>query len=121
PNQARDGGASWRPRARPHDVGAQSVAEWAAGARVVKAFNTIGAARFATPGFGSEVATMFICADDAGAKQSVTQLAAEMGFEVSDAGDLAVARLLEPLGMLWIHLAVLRGLGTDIAFRLLRQ
>ena len=38
----------------------------------------------------------------------------------ADAGNLAVARLLEPLGMFWIHLALLRGLGTDIAFKLFR-
>jgi predicted dinucleotide-binding enzyme len=64
---------------------------------------------------------MFICGDDPEAKQRVTRLAAEIGFDVVDAGNLAVARLLEPLGMLWIHLAVLHGLGTDIAFKLLRR
>jgi predicted dinucleotide-binding enzyme len=100
---------------------AESVAQWAAGARVVKAFNTIGAGNFATPQFGSQAATMFICGDDADAKQRVAQLATEMGFDVVDAGNLAIARLLEPLGMFWIHLALLRGLGTDIAFKLLRR
>src|SRR5262245_58170776 len=100
---------------------AESIAQWVPGARVVKAFNTIGAGSFAAPQFGAERATMFICGDDADAKKRVTPLARDMGFEVVDAGNLAVARLLEPLGMLWIHLALLRDLGTNIAFRLLRR
>ena len=100
---------------------AESVAQWATGAKVVKAFNTIGAGNFSAPQFGAESATMFICGDDSNAKEHVAQLATDMGFEAVDAGGLAAARLLEPLGMLWIHLALLRGLGTDIAFKLLRR
>ena len=40
---------------------------------------------------------------------------------VADAGPLANARLLEPLGLLWIHLAIRQGHGTGIAFRLARR
>ena len=32
-----------------------------------------------------------------------------------DAGELKVARLLEPLAMLWIRLAIGQGLGREIA------
>jgi hypothetical protein len=32
-----------------------------------------------------------------------------------------VARLLEPLAMLWIRLAIGQGLGREIAFALLRR
>jgi hypothetical protein len=46
---------------------------------------------------------------------------AELGFEVVDAGALKIARLLEPLAMLWIHLALSQGLGRDFAFALLRR
>jgi 8-hydroxy-5-deazaflavin:NADPH oxidoreductase len=45
----------------------------------------------------------------------------EAGFEAIDAGKLAVARLLEPFGMLWIHLAYAQGMGRDFAFGLLRR
>jgi predicted dinucleotide-binding enzyme len=38
-----------------------------------------------------------------------------------DAGALSIARLLEPVAMLWIHLAFRRGLGRDFAFKLLRH
>ena len=37
-----------------------------------------------------------------------------------DAGDLSLARLLEPYGLIWIHLALRRGIGTNFAFGLLR-
>lgn len=100
----------------------EEVARWARGAKVVKAFNTIGAPNFGNPKFDSEAATMFICGDDAGAKAVVGKLAAELGFDVVDAGPLLAARLLEPLAMLWIHLAFKQGLGpTGHAFKLLRR
>jgi predicted dinucleotide-binding enzyme len=51
----------------------------------------------------------------------VADLAKAIGFEAIDAGPLRIARLLEPFAMLWIHLALFRGMGTGIAFRLLRR
>jgi 8-hydroxy-5-deazaflavin:NADPH oxidoreductase len=51
----------------------------------------------------------------------VLKLVSELGFDAVDAGDLGVARLLEPLAMLWIHLMVRRKLGRKFAFALLRQ
>ncbi len=100
----------------------EEVARWAKGATVVKAFNTIGAVNFGNPRFGSESASMFICGDDNAAKSTVAKLAAELSFDVVDAGPLTVSRLLEPLAMLWIHLAYGRGLGpTGHAFKLLRR
>jgi hypothetical protein len=45
---------------------------------------------------------------------------AELGFEVVDAGDLSLARLLEPYALIWIHLAFRRGFGTGFGFALLR-
>jgi NADPH-dependent F420 reductase len=100
---------------------AEEIARWARGAKVVKAFNTIGAASFANPRFGSESASMFICGDDAAAKSVVAKLAAELDFDVVDVGPLIAARWLEPLAMLWIHLAIKEGLGSSHAFKLLRR
>lgn len=100
----------------------EEVGRWAKGAKVVKAFNTIGAPNFGNPRFGSENASMFICGDDASAKAAVGKLAADLGFDVVDAGPLTAARLLEPLAMLWIHLAFKQGLGPNgHAFKLLRR
>jgi NADPH-dependent F420 reductase len=100
---------------------AEQVAAWARGARVVKAFNTTGFGNMHDPRYGSQATTMFLCGDDAEAKALVTQLGEELGFEMLDAGPLTIARLLEPLAMLWIHLAVFQGLGPDIAFTLQRR
>jgi hypothetical protein len=101
--------------------GAEEVARWAPGARVVKAFNTIGAQHMRDPRFGSETASMFVCGDDEPARRLVMGLAGALGFECVDAGPLVQARLLEPLAMLWISLAYAQGQGTGIAFRLVRK
>lgn len=104
------------------DSAGEQVARWARGARVVKAFNTIGAANFADPVFAGQAASMFVAGDDAAAKSMVSGLAAELGFEPVDVGPLLAARWLEPLAMLWIHLAVKQGLGpARHAFKLLRR
>ena len=100
---------------------AEQVAQWASGAHVVKAFNTIGFNIMADPSFGPSRALLFYCGDDAAAKQTVKSLAAELGFDPQDAGPLRQARLLEPFALLWISLAYGQGYGRDFAFQLLRR
>ena len=99
--------------------GAEEVARWAPGARVCKAMNQIGAPMMDAPKLPIPP-VMFVCGDDAAAKGITSGLVGELGFEVVDAGDLALARLLEPFGLLWIHLALRRGFGTNWGFGLLR-
>ena len=99
--------------------GAEQVAVWAQGALVCKAMNQIGAPMMDHPQLPS-TPVMFVCGDDEAAKRTTADLVSALGFEVLDAGDLTVARLLEPYGLLWIHLALRRGLGTDWGFGLLR-
>jgi predicted dinucleotide-binding enzyme len=101
--------------------GAEQVAAWARGAKVVKAFNTVGFNIMANPAFGSDRPVMFYCGDDAVAKPAVKQLAGELGFEPVDAGPLTQARMLEPFALLWISLALVHGQGREIAFKLLRR
>jgi predicted dinucleotide-binding enzyme len=101
--------------------GAELVAKWAPGARVVKAFNSTGFENMADPDFGGRATTMFIAGDDESAKAIACELAREIGFDPVVAGPLAMARLLEPLALLWIKLAVVQGYGTRIAFQLLRK
>jgi 8-hydroxy-5-deazaflavin:NADPH oxidoreductase len=77
---------------------------------------------FGNPYFGGEAASLFIAGDDPASKAVVAALAAELGFDVVDTGALIASRWLEPLGMLWIHLAFQQGLGpTGHAFKLLRR
>lgn len=99
----------------------EEVARMAKGAKVVKGFNTLGAANFGNPRCGSASASMFICGDDDAAKKAVAKLTAELDFDVVDVGPLLAARWLEPLAMLWIHLAFKQGWGPNHAFKLLRR
>lgn len=108
------------PMPQPGSSAAEDVARLAPGARVVKAFNTLGADQFARPDFGGERATMFICGDDDDAKRIAGDLAGDLGFDRVDVGPLNCAHLLEALAMLWVHLTN-QGYGRDIAFRLLRR
>lgn len=101
--------------------GAEQMARWAPGAKVVKAFNTIGFGVMANPRFGDRAASLFYCGDDTAAKQVVHRLAADLGFEPHDAGPLTQSRLLEPLALLWVTLAVFHGYGREIAFGLMRR
>jgi len=100
--------------------GAEEVAAWARGARVVKAFNTVGANIMANPAFEGHRPVMFYCGDDGDAKHVVAKLISDLVFEPVDAGPLKQARLIEPFAMLWISLAY-GGMGRDFAFELLRR
>lgn len=101
--------------------GAEQIAALAPGAQVVKAFNTTGIENMADPRYGAQRAVMFLCGDDAAAKETTARLAEELGFEAVSVGPLARARLLEPAAVLWIDLALRRGHGRNIAYGLLRR
>ena len=101
--------------------GAEALAEWVPGARVVKTLNQVGAELMDKAGALAGRPLMFIAGDDADAKQVATMLVEALGFEPLDAGDLRQARLLEPFGMTWINQALLRGAGRDWAFGAIRR
>jgi NADPH-dependent F420 reductase len=101
--------------------GAEVIAREAPGARVVKIFNTTGAANMANPVYGQTKTTMSYAGDDAAAKKVAAQLASELGFEPVDAGPLKAARFLEPFAMLWIHMAIYQKQGPDFAFQMIRR
>ncbi|HYL78278.1 MAG TPA: NADPH-dependent F420 reductase [Bryobacteraceae bacterium] len=100
---------------------AEQVASWAPGAKVVKAFNTIGSMNYGNARFGSQRADGFYCGDDQAAKAVVKQLIEDIDMEPVDVGPLRNARLIEPLAMLWIDLAVNQRQGTNHGFKLLRR
>ncbi|HEV3329662.1 MAG TPA: NADPH-dependent F420 reductase [Bryobacteraceae bacterium] len=100
---------------------AEQVALWAPGAKVVKAFNTIGAVDFGNADFGGVVADGFYCGDDDASKKVVAALISDTGMNPVDIGPLRNARLLEPLALLWIDLAVIQKQGPNHAFKLLRR
>jgi len=105
----------------PTKSGAEKIAKWAVGAKVIKAVHTVGVESLNKLQFGSQQASLFTCGDNLAAKSKVKQLGLDLGFDVIDVGPLKNARLIEPLAMLWIELAYNQGMGTDIAFKLLTR
>jgi predicted dinucleotide-binding enzyme len=99
----------------------EQVAGWAQGAAVFKTFNQTGAANMGLASRFDHRPVMFVAGDDAGRKGEVMRLVGDLGFEAIDAGPLRAARLLEPLAMLWIELALKRGRGDAFAFALARR
>ena len=100
---------------------AEKISNLAKSAKVVKAFNMIGAKALNNLIFDSQRADLFICGDDSKAKKIVQELAIDIGFDVVDVGPLVNARMLEYLALLWIELAFRQQLGPNIAFKLLRR
>ncbi|MDQ0473185.1 putative dinucleotide-binding enzyme [Labrys wisconsinensis] len=84
-------------RPLPERSSAEIIAEDCPGARVVKAFNTIPSPVIELPRerLASHGVSVFVGADDAGAKAVVIGLAEELGFIGVDAGGLAHAHLVE--------------------------
>ena len=72
-----------------------------AGARFVKAFNSVGNARMVNPTFAHGQPTMFYCGNDEDAKATVKRILAQFGWEAADMGKATAARAIEPLCQLW--------------------
>jgi len=99
----------------------EQVAQWAEGAKVVKAFNTTGSGNMTDPHYGSQALTMLICGDDSEARETVAQLSGDVGFDPCITGPLYHARYFEPMAMLWVDMAYLQGRGPDFAYKILSR
>jgi len=97
---------------------AQDLAELLPGARVVKAFNTIGFESYTTARERTVLAAMFVAGDDPEAKQVAMDLAGQLGFVPEDAGGLSNAKPLEMMVLVWLALARAHGRGVGFAVSL---
>lgn len=100
--------------------GGEAVASWLPGAKVVKTFNQVGAEMMMAEARFETRPVMFLAGDDDSAKSTVSPLASKLGFEALDAGALNQACILEPFAMVWINQALIRGLGRNWAFGVIR-
>ena len=105
-------------------AGARSIVDVIHGvapdARIVKAFNTIGAEAYLDPVIDGRAAFLPVAGDEQSAAM-VAELGSDMGFDALVVGGPDQADLLEGFARLWIHLAFGVGIGRDFGFaRVLR-
>jgi predicted dinucleotide-binding enzyme len=85
------------------------------GAKLAKAFNTIGFENLSTARDRHVPAAMFVAADDPEAKRVALLLAEEIGFRPEDAGGLANAYVLEQMVKVWLALSQAHGRSVGFA------
>lgn len=90
------------------------------GARFVKAFNSVGSARMVNPHYAAGRPTMFICGNNDAAKNTVSDILDQFGWESADMGSAEAARPIEHLCMLWCIPGFTRNEWTH-AFKLLHR
>ena len=89
---------------------------------VVKSFNTTGFNNMLNPNYGNTALDMFMAGDSEKGKRIVHQLALDAGFaECYDIGGNDKFQLMEQFAFFWINLAMMRGQGRDIGFKLLKR
>jgi len=104
--------------------GAEVVQSLVPTAKVVKAFTIYGFENFKDnnyPGYGDLKPAMLIAGNDAIAKQIVSTLCQELGWETVDVGNLAMSLHLEHMTLLWIQMARVQGLGAGFVWAMLRK
>lgn len=98
------------------ESGGEMLQRWLPQAHVVKALNQVGAEVMADNSTLPHRPVMFMAGNNATAKAQVATLLSDLGFVPLDAGDITKSRILEPLAMVWINQALLRGKGRKWAF-----
>jgi len=98
--------------------GAEEIAKAAAGAKVVKAFNTTFASTLEAGEVDGQPLDVFIAGDDAQAKAAVSEFVDSAGLRPIDVGDLSKAHWLEGLGYLHVGLQLSRGTNFSTGLKL---
>ena len=98
--------------------GAEGIQARVPEARVVKAFNTVFAARQADPTIAGVQLDGYVAADDDEAKATVLELVKGIGLHPIDAGPLEAARYLEALAFLNISLQLRHGWSWQSGWKL---
>lgn len=102
------------------DSGGEQVQRLLPSSQVVKAFNTVGNALMFRPALPGGPPDMFICGNEASAKERVTALLVDFGWRTIDLGGIESSRYLEAMCMVWVKFGLLSKSWTH-AFKLLRK
>jgi len=92
--------------------------------KVVKAFTIYGFENFETsayPGYGALKPAMLIAGNDAIAKQTVSVICEQLGWEPVDTGDISMSLHLEHMTLLWIKIARVQGRGAGFVWAMLKR
>jgi predicted dinucleotide-binding enzyme len=103
---------------RPVMNGIAAIQAAAPGARVVRAFNSLGWENFAEPTIDGVQVDLLYCAPAAEA-QAAERLIADVGLRPVRVGELAQAPLVDSIGALWGALVFGQGHSRRLAFKLL--
>jgi 8-hydroxy-5-deazaflavin:NADPH oxidoreductase len=109
----------WLATAPGTSAAEELAASAAAGARVVKAFNTTFSGTLVEGQVAGQPLDVLIAGDDEEAKETVAQLVRDGGLRAIDTGPLERARQLEGLGFLGIALQQPLGLNFRSAWKLI--
>jgi predicted dinucleotide-binding enzyme len=82
--------------------GGELIQAWEPGAKVVKAFNTVGFHVVANPALANGPVSVPVAGDDAAARTRVAALVESFGLEVMDVGPMRSARALEAMATLYL-------------------
>lgn len=88
-------------------------------ARPYRAFNSLGWEVFANPVINGVQADHFYCGADGEDRKILAGLIAEIGVRPVWVGGLETLTTVDALGTLWVTLAFRRGLGRQVALKLL--
>ncbi len=87
----------------PNDSLMERLQRLAPEAHFVKAFSCVGSGFMVNPQFPGGPPTMFICGNNAQAKEVVKGILSQFGWETEDMGVVESARGIEPLCILWCN------------------
>lgn len=103
--------------------GTERVQQIASGSHVVKAFTIYGFENFENssyPGYNVKP-VMMLCGRDSAAKQTVSQLASELGWDPLDVGGIEQALHLEHMTLLWVRMVRAHGSSPNLVWAALRR
>jgi 8-hydroxy-5-deazaflavin:NADPH oxidoreductase len=110
-----------------NNVGASSLnslaalAEHAPGARLFRAFNSLGWENFADARYGNDTGDMLYSGPAGEAQHTVEELIAATGLRPIWVGDNDKAQIVDNFVALWFTLAFDRGWGRNLGFKLLTR
>jgi 8-hydroxy-5-deazaflavin:NADPH oxidoreductase len=116
-------GAGLRHGLQNVESGSERVQKLVPGARVVKAFSIYGLENFEDsryPAYDVKPVMMY-CGNDAGAKRTVGELIAKLGWEPLDVGGLEQALHLEHMTLLWVRMVRVHGASPHLVWAALRR